>query len=50
MRSTGSRSPITTLPITNFAIVVEDAAAGAIGLVLKDDVIRRSAEIGYWAI
>jgi len=37
-----------TLAITNFAIVVEDATVGAIGLVLKDDVFRRSAEIGYW--
>lgn len=36
------------LPITNFAIVVEGAAVGGIGLVLKDDVFRRSAEIGYW--
>jgi ribosomal-protein-alanine N-acetyltransferase len=36
------------LPITNFAIVVEDTAVGGIGLVLKDDVFRRSAEIGYW--
>ncbi len=37
-----------TTPINNFAIVVDGAAAGAIGLVLKDDVFRRSAEIGYW--
>jgi len=37
-----------TPTVTNFAIVVEDAAVGAIGLVLKDDVFRRSAEIGYW--
>jgi ribosomal-protein-alanine N-acetyltransferase len=37
-----------TEPITNFAIVVDDAAVGAIGLVLKEDVFRRSAEIGYW--
>jgi ribosomal-protein-alanine N-acetyltransferase len=36
------------MPITNFAIVQETAAAGGIGLVLKDDVFRRSAEIGYW--
>ena len=35
-------------PITNFAIVVEGAAVGGIGLMLKDDVFRRSAEIGYW--
>ena len=35
-------------PETNFAIVVEDAAAGSIGLVLHQDVERVSAEIGYW--
>jgi len=35
-------------PITNFAIVVDGEAVGAIGLVLKNDVFRRSAEIGYW--
>lgn len=37
-----------TPPITNFAIVVEGAAVGAIGLVLREDVFRKSAEIGYW--
>ena len=37
-----------TMPITNFAIVVELAAVGGIGLVLKEDVFRRSAEVGYW--
>jgi [ribosomal protein S5]-alanine N-acetyltransferase len=37
-----------TTPATNLAIVVEGAAAGGIGLVLKDDVFHRSAEIGYW--
>ena len=35
-------------PCANFAIVVDGAAVGGIGLVLKDDVFRRSAEIGYW--
>lgn len=35
-------------PCTNFAIVVGDEAAGGIGFVLKDDVDRRSAELGYW--
>jgi [ribosomal protein S5]-alanine N-acetyltransferase len=35
-------------PVTNFAIVVDGTAVGGIGLVLKDDVFRRSAEIGYW--
>ena len=37
-----------TTPVTNFAIVVNGEAAGAIGLLLKEDVFRRSAEIGYW--
>jgi ribosomal-protein-alanine N-acetyltransferase len=37
-----------TTPIGNFAIVVDGAAVGGIGLVLKGDVFRRSAEIGYW--
>lgn len=37
-----------TTPVTNFAIVVDGAAVGAIGLVLREDVFRRSAEIGYW--
>ncbi|MGE0133103.1 MAG: GNAT family N-acetyltransferase [Blastocatellales bacterium] len=35
-------------PQTNFAIVVDDEAAGGIGLVLKDDIYRCTAEIGYW--
>ena len=35
-------------PITSFAIEVEDEAVGGMGVVLKDDVFRRSAEIGYW--
>jgi len=35
-------------PETNFAIVVENAAAGSIGFVLHPDVERVSAEIGYW--
>jgi ribosomal-protein-alanine N-acetyltransferase len=37
-----------TTAITNFAIIVDGAAVGAIGLVLREDVFRRSAEIGYW--
>ena len=41
-----SANPVT--PVTNFAIVVDGSAVGGIGLVLKDDVFRRSAEIGYW--
>ncbi|MCI0336516.1 MAG: GNAT family N-acetyltransferase [Acidobacteria bacterium] len=35
-------------PKTNFAIVVDGAAVGGIGLVLQTDIYRRSAEIGYW--
>jgi len=38
----------TEIPETHFAIVVDEKAVGAIGLLLKDDVYRRSAEIGYW--
>lgn len=30
------------------AIVVDDEAVGSIGVFLKDDVYRKSAEIGYW--
>ena len=33
---------------TNFAIEVDGAAVGGIGLRLGDDVHRRTAEIGYW--
>lgn len=35
-------------PETRFAIAVDGAAVGAIGLILHDDVERVSAEIGYW--
>jgi RimJ/RimL family protein N-acetyltransferase len=35
-------------PATAFAIVVDGAAVGGIGLELGTDVHRRSAEIGYW--
>lgn len=35
-------------PLTSFAIVVDGEAVGGIGLLLKDDVYRQSAEIGYW--
>lgn len=38
----------TANPLTNFAIVVEGAAVGGIGLMLKDEVYRRTAELGYW--
>jgi RimJ/RimL family protein N-acetyltransferase len=36
------------VPETHWAIDVEGSAVGGIGLVLRDDVYRRSAEIGYW--
>ncbi len=32
----------------NFAIQVEDKAVGAIGILLKEDIYRKNAEIGYW--
>lgn len=35
-------------PITNFAIVIEGAAVGGIGLIFHDDIYHRSAELGYW--
>lgn len=35
-------------PVTNFAIEVDGAAVGGIGLLLKEDVYRCTAEIGYW--
>lgn len=36
------------LPATDFAIQVEGEAAGGIGVVLRDDVDRVSAELGFW--
>jgi ribosomal-protein-alanine N-acetyltransferase len=33
---------------TSFGIVVGDEAIGSIGLMLGEDIERRSAEIGYW--
>ncbi|HEY2838518.1 MAG TPA: GNAT family N-acetyltransferase [Pirellulales bacterium] len=35
-------------PARHFAIVIEGEAAGGIGLLPKEDVYRRSIEIGYW--
>src|SRR5262245_50376424 len=35
-------------PETNFAIAVDGESVGGIGIMLQDDVARRSAEIGYW--
>src|SRR5919206_1949976 len=42
------RSVIGTTPETSFAIAVEGAAVGGIGLTLAEDIHRRTAEIGYW--
>lgn len=35
-------------PTLNFAIEVDGEAVGGIGLVPKEDIYRRTAEIGYW--
>lgn len=35
-------------PVSNFAIEIDGAAVGAVGLHFKHDIYRRSAEIGYW--
>lgn len=32
----------------SFAIVVDNEAVGGIGILLKDDIYRKNAEIGYW--
>jgi RimJ/RimL family protein N-acetyltransferase len=42
------RSATQENPRTSFAIVIDGAAVGGIGLIFKDDIFRRSAEIGYW--
>ena len=33
---------------TNFAIEVNEKAVGGIGILLKEDIYRKNAEIGYW--
>ena len=35
-------------PATAFAVTVGDVPVGAIGVMLRDDVERCSAEVGYW--
>lgn len=35
-------------PQTNFAIVLQNQAVGAIGFEFQGDIFRRAAEIGYW--
>jgi RimJ/RimL family protein N-acetyltransferase len=42
------RSVVGKQPETVFAIAVGDEAVGGIGFVLKPDVERVSAEVGYW--
>ena len=42
------RSVRERVPETTFAIAVADEAVGSIGFVLRHDVERVSAEIGYW--
>jgi [ribosomal protein S5]-alanine N-acetyltransferase len=32
----------------NFAIIVNEKAVGGIGILLKEDIYRKNAEIGYW--
>jgi ribosomal-protein-alanine N-acetyltransferase len=39
---------VQTTPETSFAIDVMGEAVGGVGFVLKADVVRVSAEIGYW--
>lgn len=42
------RSTLSMDPLTQFAIDINGRAVGGIGIVLKDDIYRRSGEIGYW--
>lgn len=42
------RTATQAMPQTHFAIVIGDEAMGGIGLDLKTDVSRKSAEIGLW--
>lgn len=35
-------------PEVSFAIATSDELIGGIGLLLRDDVFRRTAEVGYW--
>ncbi|HVM87351.1 MAG TPA: GNAT family protein [Puia sp.] len=35
-------------PITNFAILANGQIAGGTGFLLKDNIYRKNAEIGYW--
>jgi [ribosomal protein S5]-alanine N-acetyltransferase len=35
-------------PVQHFAIIHNDVLAGGCGIILKEDVYRKTAEIGYW--
>jgi len=35
-------------PLHDFAIVINGVAVGGVGIILKDGIRRRTAEIGYW--
>jgi [ribosomal protein S5]-alanine N-acetyltransferase len=35
-------------PLYDFAIVVDGIAVGGVGIILKEGIRRRTAEIGYW--
>ncbi|MBS1948908.1 MAG: GNAT family N-acetyltransferase [Bacteroidetes bacterium] len=35
-------------PVTNFAILATGQIVGGIGFLLKDNIYRKNAEIGYW--
>ena len=39
---------LTQKPVQNMAIIYKDKIAGSIGVMLKDDVYRKSIEIGYF--
>jgi len=42
------RGAVQSTPETLFAMAVNDEAVGAIGFIMRQDVERVSAEIGYW--
>jgi [ribosomal protein S5]-alanine N-acetyltransferase len=35
-------------PVQNFAILYDGVLAGGAGIILKEDIYRKTAEIGYW--
>jgi len=47
-RASSSDRSATASPRTTFAIDVDGDAIGSVGFVLRQDVERVSAEIGYW--